>query len=118
VRIPVKYDHWLTQLESRVQAFTTPTALSPKQEETFRLIADVLGQEVADTLRPELTTHYWLHTALLVGRIQDGAPPSELDRDFQRYATIPWQSPGPQTVAAVQTWLTSPAGQARPVDPW
>src|SRR2546429_6183998 len=114
-----RWEHMVQRLETRLDRLLPASpVLTHQQDETYALMAAVLGPEVADTLRPELTTHYWLHTALLVGRIQDGAPPSELERDFQRYEHVPWQSPGPQTVAAVQTWLTSPAGQARPVDPW
>jgi len=107
----------LVQAEGRAHALAPPALDRWQQQAHDRLVA-VLGPAVAGQLRSELLTSYWLHTAPLMGLIIDGAPPSVLTAEFARYEAVPSGRLGPQTLAAVQVWLGSPAGQQRSIDPY
>jgi len=109
----------LTRLEQQVAALQPP-GLDRWQQEAVDRVRQVLGEATAAACQPDIAQRPspWLQIALLVGCIQDGAPPAELDRELRFFHAwnAQWQGQITRALAAIEAWLATPAGHTRPIN--
>lgn len=73
----------------------------------------VLGPErVAPVPPSRWETAYWI-----LVKLEEGAPSTAVEEQFAYYA-VSWRTPDAQVMQVVTTWLASPEGQSREIDPW